>query len=52
MEDPDVAWIDGEVLDVNGEEIKVLLTSGKSVSMLCILINVNLVLEYIFLFLA
>ncbi|KAF5482528.1 hypothetical protein F2P56_003088, partial [Juglans regia] len=31
VEDPDVAWIDGEVVEVNGEEIKVLCTSGKKV---------------------
>lgn len=31
LEDPEVAWIDGEVLEVNGEEIKVLCTSGKTV---------------------
>ncbi|KAK7284191.1 hypothetical protein RJT34_18932 [Clitoria ternatea] len=31
VEDPDVAWMDGEVLEVNGEEIKVLCTSGKTV---------------------
>jgi hypothetical protein len=37
VEDSDVAWIDGEVLEVNGEDIKVLCTSGKTVRMLCIL---------------
>ncbi|KAF7804577.1 myosin-6-like isoform X2 [Senna tora] len=31
VEDPDEAWIDGDVLEVNGEEIKVLCTSGKTV---------------------
>lgn len=31
VEDPDAAWIDGEIVDVNGEEIKVLCTSGKTV---------------------
>ncbi|XP_042483036.1 myosin-6-like [Macadamia integrifolia] len=31
VEDPDVAWMDGEVLDVNGEDIKVSCTSGKTV---------------------
>lgn len=36
MEDSDVAWIDGEVLEVKGEEIKVLCTSGKTVRMLFI----------------
>ena len=34
MEDPDEAWIDGEVVKVDGEEIKVLCTSGKTVSAL------------------
>lgn len=32
VEDPDVAWIDGEVLEVNGSDIKVLCTNGKTVS--------------------
>lgn len=27
-----MAWIDGEVVDVNGGNIKVLCTSGKTVS--------------------
>ncbi|WJX79127.1 Myosin-6 [Trifolium repens] len=31
VEDSEVAWIDGEVLELNGEEIKVLCTSGKTV---------------------
>ncbi|AES81671.2 putative myosin ATPase [Medicago truncatula] len=31
IEDSDIAWIDGEVVGVNGEEIKVLCTSGKTV---------------------
>ncbi|KAI5649888.1 hypothetical protein M9H77_35893 [Catharanthus roseus] len=31
VEDPDVAWIDGEVLEVNGEEVKVCCTSGNTV---------------------
>ncbi|XP_028794808.1 myosin-6 isoform X2 [Neltuma alba] len=31
VEDPEVSWIDGEVLEANGEEIKVLCTSGKTV---------------------
>ncbi|XP_019178687.1 PREDICTED: myosin-6-like [Ipomoea nil] len=31
VEDPDVAWIDGEVLEVKGEDVKVLCTSGKTV---------------------
>ncbi|KAK6122938.1 hypothetical protein DH2020_043315 [Rehmannia glutinosa] len=30
VEDPEVAWIDGEVVEVNGEEIKVICTSGKT----------------------
>ena len=32
VEDPDAAWIDGEVLEVNGDEVKVSCTSGKTVS--------------------
>ncbi|XP_030499748.1 myosin-6 isoform X1 [Cannabis sativa] len=31
IEDPDLAWLDGEVLEINGENIKVLCTSGKTV---------------------
>ncbi|XP_015892138.2 myosin-6 isoform X2 [Ziziphus jujuba] len=31
VEDPDAAWLDGEVVAVKGEEIKVLCTSGKTV---------------------
>lgn len=31
VEDPDEAWIDGEVVSVNGENVKVLCTSGKTV---------------------
>lgn len=31
VEDPDEAWIDGEVVEINGENIKVLCTSGKTV---------------------
>ncbi|CAA0823906.1 Myosin-6 [Striga hermonthica] len=31
VEDPDEAWIDGEVIAVNGEDIKVSCTSGKTV---------------------
>ncbi|KAI3469890.1 hypothetical protein Pfo_026553 [Paulownia fortunei] len=30
VEDSEVAWIDGEVVEVNGEEIKVICTSGKT----------------------
>ncbi|KAL6535163.1 hypothetical protein OROMI_026537 [Orobanche minor] len=30
VEDPDVAWIDGEVVEVNGDEIKVNTTSEKT----------------------
>lgn len=32
LEDPEVTWIDGEVVEVNGDQIKVLCTSGKTVS--------------------
>lgn len=30
VEDPDETWIDGEVIALNGEDIKVLCTSGKT----------------------
>ncbi|XP_051120458.1 myosin-6-like [Andrographis paniculata] len=32
VEDPDIAWIDGEVVAASGDEIKVLCTSGKTVA--------------------
>lgn len=32
VEDPDIAWIDGEVVEVSGDRIKVSSTSGKMVS--------------------
>lgn len=32
VEDPEEAWLDGEIVEVKGEEIKVLCTSGKTVS--------------------
>lgn len=31
-EDPEEAWIDGEVEEVNDEDIKIACTSGKTVS--------------------
>ncbi|CAB4292501.1 unnamed protein product [Prunus armeniaca] len=31
VEDPEVAWMDGEVVGVNGEEIEINCTSGKTV---------------------
>jgi len=31
VEDPEVAWIDGEVIEVKGSDIKVKCTSGKTV---------------------
>ncbi|XP_057549511.1 myosin-6-like isoform X2 [Amaranthus tricolor] len=31
IEDPDDAWIDGEVVEIKGEDLKVLCTSGKTV---------------------
>lgn len=32
LEDPDEAWIDGEVVEINKEDIKVLCMSGKTVT--------------------
>lgn len=32
VEDPQEAWIDGEVVDINDAEIKINCTSGKTVS--------------------
>lgn len=34
VEDPDEAWLDGEVVEINGDQIKVLCTSGKQVCVL------------------
>lgn len=31
VEDPEVAWIDGEVIEVKGNDIKVKCSSGKTV---------------------
>ena len=31
VEDPDMAWIDGKVVQVNGEEIKIICTNEKTV---------------------
>lgn len=31
VEDADEAWLDGEVVEISGEQIKVLCTSGKQV---------------------
>lgn len=32
VEDPEAAWIDGEVEEVNNEDIKITCTSGRTVS--------------------
>lgn len=39
VEDPDETWIDGEVIALNGEDIKVLCTSGKTVCISYILFS-------------
>ena len=31
VEDPEVAWIDGEVFEINGQEAKIQTTNGKTV---------------------
>ena len=31
VEDPEVAWIDGEVFEINGKEAKIQTTNGKTV---------------------
>lgn len=41
MEDPEVAWIDGEVAEVNGEELKIICPSGKTVSVCLIYPTLN-----------
>lgn len=33
VEDPEVAWIDGEVVEAEADELKINCTSGKLVSM-------------------
>lgn len=35
VEDPVLAWVDGEVFKINGEEVHVHTTNGKTVSYLC-----------------
>ena len=32
VEDPEAAWIDGEVVEVNSEDIEINCTSGRTVS--------------------
>lgn len=32
MLDPEVAWMDGEVIEVNGEDLEISCTSGRTVS--------------------
>jgi hypothetical protein len=32
VEDPEVSWIDAEVVEVNGEDLKTNCTSGRTVS--------------------
>lgn len=44
VEDPDVAWIDGQVLEIKGDEIKISCTSGKTVRALF-----SIIFHYIFL---
>ncbi|RRT66578.1 hypothetical protein BHE74_00028871 [Ensete ventricosum] len=44
VEDPDVAWIDGEVLDVKRDEITIRCSSGKTVGTL---INPLLTISYL-----
>lgn len=34
VEDPKVAWIDGEVNKINGEEVEIQTSNGKKVTML------------------
>lgn len=35
VDDPDVSWIDGEVTEIKGDNIKINCTSGKTVSLNC-----------------
>ena len=32
VEDPEVAWIDGEVIDIKGKDATIVTTNGKTVS--------------------
>lgn len=36
VEDPALAWIDGEVSRISGEEVHVKTTNGKTVSQTCL----------------
>lgn len=31
VEDPDICWVDGEVVKINGEELQIKTTNGKQV---------------------
>lgn len=34
VEDPEDAWIDGEVTEINGKNVTIIATNGKTVSLL------------------
>lgn len=36
VDDPEVSWVDGEVLKIKGDEVTIKCTSGKKVSFSCI----------------
>lgn len=39
VEDPEIAWIDGEVLDIKGSNATIVTTNGKTVSVCIIVIG-------------
>lgn len=43
IEDPEIAWIDGQVTKINGEEVTIDTTNGKTVRELFIL-NSNIIM--------
>lgn len=38
VEDPEIAWIDGEVTEIKGADATIVTTNGKTVSQLCFLL--------------
>lgn len=52
VEDPDEAWLDGEVLQVKGEEVTVNCTSGKKVCIPCVGLYLPIMFPVFFYYLA
>lgn len=46
VEDPEIVWIDGHVLKVNGNEVEVETSDGRTVNQLfCSSISLSLIIE-------